>query len=77
MNYHFDELRQNILRVRRRRAFRLTLREVCQQSGLDPDKAVGILKQQGITAEPDMTMRQIADQHGVHPSQLREMLDTP
>lgn len=55
----------------------MTLREVCQQSGLDPEKAVGILKEQGITAEPDMTMRQIADQHGIHPSQLREMLAAP
>lgn len=55
----------------------MTLGEVCQQAGLDPDKAVGILKEQGITAEPDMTMRQIADQHGLHPSRLREMLSIP
>jgi hypothetical protein len=55
----------------------MTLREVCQQAGLDPEMAVQILKDKGITAEPDMTMRQIADRHGLHPSQLREKLIAP
>jgi hypothetical protein len=55
----------------------MTLREVCSQSGLDLETAVQTLKDKGITALPDMTLRQIADQHGLHPSQLREMLTVP
>lgn len=52
----------------------LTLRQVCEQNGLDPAQAVQRLHVEGITAEPEMTMRQIADLHDLHPSQLREIL---
>lgn len=53
---------------------RMTLEQICQQYGLDPEAAIQALQAEGITAEPDMTMRQIADQHNLHPSRLREIL---
>lgn len=55
----------------------MTLAEYCRQEGLEPDKAIQILQGSGIAARPDMTMREIADLAGVHPSQLRQMLSKP
>ncbi|HPP55784.1 MAG TPA: DUF4405 domain-containing protein [Anaerohalosphaeraceae bacterium] len=55
----------------------MTLAEYCRQEGLEPAKAVEILRNRGLTVQTDMTMRQIADLAGVHPSQLRDMLRNP
>ncbi len=55
----------------------MTLADYCRQEGLEPAKAIEIFRNRGLTVQPDMTMRQIADLAGVHPSQLREMLRTP
>ena len=52
----------------------MTLEQICLQYGLEPEAAIQALQAEGITAEPDMTMRQIADQHNLHPSRLREIL---
>jgi DNA-binding IclR family transcriptional regulator len=38
---------------------------------------VQILEEKGIAAHPAMTMKQIANQVGLHPSQLRQILTTP
>lgn len=54
-----------------------TLAEYCRQEGMEPAKAIEFFQSRGLTVQPDMTMRQIADLAGVHPSQLREMLRTP
>ena len=53
---------------------RMTLQQVCEQYGLDVDAAIRMLEEEGIEVEAGMTMRQIADRHNLHPSQLRSML---
>jgi hypothetical protein len=55
---------------------RLTLKQYCQQSGLDVDTAVRKLKDKGYQAAPETTMRAIADSAGVHPSQVRTIIET-
>jgi hypothetical protein len=52
----------------------ITLADYCRQEGLDAAKVIDKLKSQGLSAKPEMTMRQIADLMEVHPSQLREIL---
>jgi hypothetical protein len=54
---------------------RLTLKQYCQQSGLDVDTAVRKLKDKGYQAAPETTMRAIADSAGVHPSQIRAVIE--
>jgi len=53
---------------------RLTLKQYCQQIGLDIDTVVSKLKDNGYQASPDMTMRAIADSASVHPSQVRAVI---
>lgn len=55
----------------------MTLRQYCVEAGLDVDTAVGKLKQQGFQAQADMTIRQIADSVGAHPSEIRGVIDAP
>ena len=54
---------------------RLTLKQYCQQAGLDVDTAVRKLNDSGYKASPDMTMRAIADSAGVQPSQVRAVIE--
>ena len=53
---------------------RLTLKEVCQRSGLTLQKCLGILKARGISASPDETLREIAFKNGLYPYQLLKIL---
>jgi hypothetical protein len=53
---------------------RLTLRQYCEQQGLDLEKAVQKLREKGFRPEPDMTLRDIAVSGGVHPSAMRDIL---
>ena len=53
---------------------RLTLRQYCEQQGLDPAQMLQKLRDNGFNAELDMTMREIADTGGVHPSAMRDLL---
>lgn len=53
---------------------RLTLRQYCDQQNLDPAQIIGKLRENGFKAELDMTMREIADTGGVHPSAMRDIL---
>ena len=53
----------------------MTLSQYCQQARLDIDTAVGKLNKEGFKAEVDMTVRAIADSVGVHPSEIRGILD--
>jgi hypothetical protein len=55
---------------------RLTLKQYCQQLGLDVDTAVRKLKDNGYKASPETTMRAIADSAGVHPSQVRAIIES-
>ncbi len=56
---------------------RITLSRYCADSQLDVSSALEKLKNAGFEAEPDMTMREIADTAGVHPSQIRTILESP
>jgi hypothetical protein len=53
---------------------RLTLREYCAQEGLDVNRAAQKLRKSGLKAEPDMSLREIADTGGIHLSVIRDML---
>jgi hypothetical protein len=55
---------------------RMTLKQYCQQAGLDVDTAVRKLTDNGYKASPDMTMRAIADSAGVRPSQVRAVIES-
>jgi len=44
---------------------------------LDVDEAVKKLKDAGFTIKPEMTIREIADSVGVHPSEIRTILNQP
>jgi hypothetical protein len=54
---------------------RMTLQSYCDQSGLDVNEAVKKLQEAGYNASADMTIRGIADSAGVHPSQIRTLLE--
>ena len=55
----------------------MTLKEYCDQMGLDVKTAVQKIEDAGFKAGPDMTIRGIADTAGVHPSQIRSLLEPP
>ena len=54
---------------------RLTLRQYCADLEMDVTTAVHKLKEAGFEAEPDMTIRAIADGAGVHPSEIRMVFE--
>ena len=51
-----------------------TLEQVCQEMGVEPEKAVMALKATNIEAAGNMRIREIADQNNMHPSQIRKIL---
>jgi len=55
----------------------MTLKDYCSQTGFDVNTAVKKLQDAGFKAGPDMTIRGIADTAGVHPSQIRILLEAP
>jgi hypothetical protein len=54
---------------------RMTLKSYCDQTGLDVNAAVKKLQDAGYNASSDMTIRGIADSAGVHPSQIRTLIE--
>jgi hypothetical protein len=54
---------------------RMTLKEYCNQMGLDVNAAVKKLQEAGFKAGPNMTIRGIADTAGIHPSEIRMLLE--
>jgi hypothetical protein len=56
---------------------RLTLRQYCEQTQLEPSEAIRLLQAQGYEAKPDMLMRDIAHAAGVHVSDLQDVLAKP
>ncbi|MEN6307027.1 MAG: DUF4405 domain-containing protein [Anaerohalosphaeraceae bacterium] len=52
-----------------------TLRQFCQDLNLDINTAMETLRQAGITASADQTIRQIADQNNIRPGELRQLLE--
>ena len=55
----------------------MILKEYCNQMGLDVNMAVQKLQDAGFKASPYMTIRVIADTAGVHPSEIRILLEPP
>ncbi|MCF7973423.1 MAG: DUF4405 domain-containing protein [Phycisphaerae bacterium] len=53
----------------------MTLKDFCEQAGLDMVTAMEKLNQAGCTASDSMTMRDIASTAGLHPSELRSLLE--
>jgi hypothetical protein len=56
---------------------RMTLRQYCEQMNLDLDTTIKKLKDAGFTVSADLTIRDIADSTGVHPSEIRNILQAP
>jgi len=53
---------------------RMTLGQFCENEGIPLDKAASRLQDKGVSAKQTMTMREIADQMGIHPRDLRALL---
>ena len=51
-----------------------TLQRACQAAEVDIQKVITALNAAGIKAQPDQTIRQIADENGIHPSDIRPYL---
>jgi hypothetical protein len=56
---------------------RLTLKQYCNEISLDVSTAVKRLRDAGFKADPDMTIRAIADSANVHPSEIRTLIESP
>jgi hypothetical protein len=56
---------------------KMTLKQYCEQMGLDLNTAVEKLQDAGIKADPDMTIRGIADSVSRHPSEIRDIIEPP
>jgi len=54
---------------------KMTLKQYCEQMGLDTNTAVKKLQDAGIKAGTDMTIRGIADSAGRHPSEIRDIIE--
>ena len=52
----------------------MTLGELCQSEGVELTWAIARLQNMGFFASDRMTIRQIADGAGMHPSELRGVL---
>ena len=52
----------------------ITLKQYCEQNHLNLDDVTQKLKDAGFTVKSDMTMREIADSNGAHPSEVRNII---
>jgi len=53
---------------------RKTLSQFCSDEGVDLSRAISTLQSRGLTARETMTMREIADSLGIHPREMRSIL---
>lgn len=56
---------------------KMTMKQYCEQMGLDVNTAVKKLQDAGFKAGTDMTIRGIADSAGRHPSEILAVIDPP
>lgn len=54
---------------------RMSLKQYCTESGLDLDAAMEKLRKAGLEPSEEKTLREIADTGGIHPSELRGLLE--
>jgi DNA-binding IclR family transcriptional regulator len=52
----------------------MTLSQYCDEFGLDLNEAITALNQAEVKADRRMTLREIADAAGLHPSEVRQLL---
>ncbi|MBN2590996.1 MAG: DUF4405 domain-containing protein [Sedimentisphaerales bacterium] len=52
----------------------MTLEQYCEQNNLNINEVAQKLKDAGFTIKPEMTMREIADSNGAHPSEVRNII---
>ncbi|MFZ9010423.1 MAG: hypothetical protein ACO20W_00855, partial [Anaerohalosphaeraceae bacterium] len=52
-----------------------TLKQACQEMGIETEKAIKALKAADIEAAGNMRIREIADQNNMHPGQIRKILE--
>jgi hypothetical protein len=55
----------------------MTLNQYCEQMDLDLNTAAKKLKEAGFTVGTDMTIRDITDSTGAHPSEIHTILQAP
>jgi hypothetical protein len=53
----------------------MTVSQYCDEAGLDKATALQRLQAAGFKASAETTMREIADAAGVHPSEVRSILE--
>jgi hypothetical protein len=53
----------------------MTLKQYCAQNGLDLSVAMEKLRRAGLSPSEEMTLRAIADAAGIHPSDVRQLLE--
>jgi hypothetical protein len=51
-----------------------TLKQFCDEEGIELSHALSLFKKEGYTVRESMTMREIANSRGVHPRELRAIL---
>lgn len=55
---------------------RKTLRQVADETSVSPVAVQMALRQQGIDAEPSMTLKRIAEENGIQMQELKQLLET-
>jgi len=53
---------------------RLTIKEICDQSGIPVERALDVLRQEGHTAEAVTTLKELAEQRGSTPVEIRDLI---
>ena len=53
---------------------RQTIRELCEESGMPLEKALGALRQEGYAAEAATTLKELAEQKGTSPAEVRDLI---
>jgi len=52
-----------------------TLKQACEEIGIEPEKAIEALKAADVEATGDMRIREMADQNNMRPGQIRQILE--
>ena len=53
---------------------RMTLKSLAAQWNMETVELIDLLKENNVVAQPSQTLREVADQHGLHPSALVKMI---
>lgn len=53
---------------------RLTIQELCEQRSIPLERALGVLREEGYAADASMSLKSLAEQKGVTPWEIRELI---